>query len=492
MKVFFDCNMTTLRPRGCSTVRGMLVMAKAVLDASEDNFCYFTIPDNLPEEYMVDYPDHPRMKYIPIEIRFSDRIYDYRNIPPKLAAALRFETGIWDIDALVTFRAPLVPHMQVLMSSPRANYAKRPAFQIYIWEAMMMSSIKATVPTPNPQTQDLQLALSYLIAEATYIGAYHLKKKFMRVVKAHLSFNSLKELDRKLHEKTGIYISAYDSKLKDEFKYDGSKPMTVAYVGRLEKSSGRLEDINTILRTQYITNSEKVRPITCTVSEGSRLLDEDAIDVMHPDRDEFWRVCREEMDLAVSLVREQEAGGAILEPLLFGVPFLIPKVAWAIGAVGEDYPFYASTVSEQVALISRFADNYDREYAKFAKWWEETFIPMWTEREVNGRPSHLVESLTAFKEGQQGMGNGGLNNEVVKCLVEEDWSYPRDLREVIIAGGEERYGGLVTKLKPSNRTIQLTFVNELNYYRLALIKHYGFQDAGADLGMLINPKEAKA
>lgn len=480
MKVFFDCVLTAKDPDKCSTTWQFIYMAEELLK-DPDTYIYWGVP----EKFFGDpaYPVSPQIYYYPMEAS-PDRMKEYNRLQPEVLEHLSTLGVCWDWDVLVTVRASLVPQMRVVSTSIRSShlaYLKK----IIIIEDMMVSSKKPTVACSAPATQDRQLLGGYLSADATVIPAFHEKKWVRELALEYLSFAQTKVLLDKVHETSHVTLGLYDYGLKKQL-YDANRKFNLAFVGRLEKTDSNLKYINKVFTNQYIMHSDKVNAFVCTVTSGTSVLELEAMEVRHPKREEFWDTCKNEMDLCIGYTVDTELNLSKLEPLLFGVPLIINKADWSVGMLGKDYPFFCNNETECYGWVDAFKENYEELYAIFSKWYEEWFIPTYLKREEeHGMYNFIFKEIKNFREGYAKFPESQKDNQVVKALAEVDWGEGMTLFDAMQFADKEEVGAMRGKVqKYAFDEINLVWATDYNIYRTALIKYYGFEDAGVTAGTL--------
>jgi len=480
MKVLFDCILTSA-PSTCSTTIQFVTLANMLLQ-NPDVYIYWPVPDRVTAEEFEFYPQHERIAYIPIP-QYKDRMKEYNRIHPVQENLLSFNGDAWDWDVLVTCRTTMVQLMRVLSISPRQK-GKDWTKKIIIIEEMMVLSYKPTVAQSQPDVQDRLTIEGYLAADVVLIPAYHEKDWVMKVARQHFSPARQKDLMGRIREV--CHLNMPERTLKTEFKYDGSRKLNVAFVGRMEKTAARLETINGILSNQAIFNGNKVRTFICTVSDGSRHIDTDVVEVLHPKREQFWDICKKEMDVAVYFHVDVELNMSMLEPISFGVPAIVKRAPWSIGMLGPDYPFFVDTEVQAYGWVNAFKKDYDKHYALFAHWFETWFTPVYDHRvKEEGLYNHLLKEILSPPEDAKDLLTTLANNEIVQ-LIAQHGGDEFVLFDLIDKLGETELRTLADKIEEGDReTRSLVFSTPWNEFRLALIHHFGYKDASVKTGHLI-------
>lgn len=480
MKVLFDCVVTNNPPSKCSTTAQFVVLAKRLL-ALPGVFIYWPVPDFVDD--FSCYPESPRIKYIKVHVT-RDRMREYNVIRTEMEDMLSFAGCTWDWDVLVTVKTPQVANMRVMSVSPRQLSHRDWSKRIIVIEDMMVLSLKPTIAQSNADVQDRQTLEGYMAADHVLIPAYHEIPWVMEIARKHFSPARQKEIRDKLKEVCHLNMQTFD--LKSKFKYKGDRKLNVAFIGRLEKVNARLKSINEILTKQFIFNGSKVNPVICTVStEGvvaEDIIDKYAIKILHPDRQEFWRLAKEELDVGVFFHIDSELNMSMLEPVSFGMPVIVKKAPWSVAMFGDSYPFYVESETQAYAYVNEFAKHYEEMYAKFAAWYMDWFLPVYKKRVTEEGLYEVLLQLIAEPQKFEHM-DAMKTNEVVRLLVEhggEDFN----MLDVIKKLGKTHLRSLASKVGEVFDKRGLVWGTPWNDFRLGLKLFYGFEDASTDTGHL--------
>lgn len=477
MKVLFDCILTQT-PEKCSTNAQFVTLAEQLLQ-KPGVFIYWPRPKWLTDEEKATYPQDDRIKYFPVSQR-KDRMKEYNGISPEFDNLLSFDGGAWDWDVLVTVRVAQIPMMRVKSVSPRQEGRRDWTKRIIAIEDMMILSLKPTVVQSNLAVQDRATLEGYLAADAVLIPAYHEKAWALKVARDHFSPARVMDLRAKLEEVCHLTLGDFD--LKDEYRYRGDRKMNVCFVGRMERSNARLEVVSEVLSNQWIFNGNKVHSFICTVSAegspGERKIDGDAIEMRHPNRQEFHRIAREEMDVAVFYHVDVELNMSMLEPITFGVPEIVKRAPWSIGMLGEDYPLFVNNALEGYALVQAFLDDYDTMYGKFAKWFVEWFVPTYTKRMTEqGMYRRLHEEIFHVTPDDKKLLGSMAQNEIVQLIAEHGGK--EFVLYDLLKSMDDKLRSLAGKIGVERGLIWATPWNE---FRVALREIHGYDDASTTLG----------
>ena len=479
MKVIFDCIVTS-EPERCSTTVQFITLAKRLLK-HPGVFIYWPRPDRLSGRQLDCYPNDERIRYIPIK-QYQDRLKEYNRISPELEQIIAFSGTCWDWDVMVTVRNMQTSMMRVHAMSPRRSswlWQRR----IILIENMMMLSKKETVAQSVVDVQDRMTLEGYLTCDAVLMPAYHQKRWVRDIAREHFAPHLVREISDKITEVCQLDMGRYT--FKTEHMYKGDRKLNVAFVGRLEKYGMRLSETNDVFMKQYIMNADKVNTFVCTVTEGDKVFKDDFVDVRHPNRDEFWRICREEMDVAINMSRDVELNLSMLEPITFGVPLIVVREPWSVAMLGETYPFYATSPQEMHGLINLFRKRYKDAYAEFMHWFTDWFIPTYDKRTKEDNIYNHLERLCMAPLDIPAQVTNSMqdNNLKIEEAIIAEGGDDFILFEVIDRLGTGKMPLLATKTGDDDReTRNLTFCTPWNEMRHKLISVFGYEDASVRPG----------
>lgn len=483
-KVLFDCVVTQSPPSKCSTTIMFVTLAHRLL-AQPDTYIYWPVPDWVTDEEMQWFPQSERIQYIPVP-QSKDRMKEYTRLSFEMESIIAFNGTHWDWDVLVTMRSLMVPIMRTISIRPgqdSRSWTKR----IYLIENMMIMSCKPTVAQSTVDVQDRLCFEAYLAADKTMLPAYHQKALALRIAKNHFSASRLKDLNDKIREVCQLDMP--ETNLKDaQYRYDGKRKLNVYFVGRMERANARLALMNEVFTNQFILNSDKLESAVCTVSPTEKEFDSRITMIKHPPREEFWRICKEEMDVSFFAHVDIELNLSMLEPLSFGVPSIVKMGPWSIGLLGPDYPFFFESKVEAYAIMTNFTKKYDYMYAKFTEWYEGWFLPTYKYRvEVDGLYKVLMENIlsTALADEYGHTLKSLENNEIVN-LMKDKGGKEFVIFELVQELGKTDLRGLADKAHDGDREKRsITFSTQWNDFRLGLQKFHGFKDASIKVGHMI-------
>lgn len=490
VKILLDPILTAQEPSRCSTYIQFYTLANQLLATRENVFIYWLVPNWVTEEDRKWLPSHERIRYVFVT-QHKDRTKEYVTLRDEMDKLISFNGEFWDFDIMITVRAGLVPLMKMISTSPRQKshpWAK----EVWVVEEMPLMAFKKTVAVLHPEVQDLYTISGHLAADVSLIMSYHEKPQMLQAAMQYLSPSLVRALDRKMTEVVPSQLKSFQLKADDfHFVPGGKMPFCIAYVGRLGKGDTNLDKIYSAMTNQWIIRGgNKVRMLVLTVSTGGAGQPPEHIEMQRAPREEFWRIAREEMHLLIIMHKEAGFLLALAEPLSFGVPAIVLRAAWAVGMLGPDYPFYANTEMEAYALMKVFYEDYSGMYAKFRKWHEEFFVPVFTRRfQEDLMYSILVghvdrfdsTMLERFRTALPGRAANEIVAEVLKAVGSRDEFVLFDVLTELSESGVLR--SLQQKLEVEDRDRRgLVWATAWNDFRLVLKAHFGWEDASVKVG----------
>ncbi len=490
MKILLDC-VVTAEPAKCSSTVQFVTFVTRTLEKREDVFFYWLIPDWVTkEEFEACYPQHPRVRYIPVP-QHKDRTKEYLTFGKHLDQAVAFNGSCWDYDVLVTVRAGLVPLMKLVMNSPR--HASMPWLkQVWLIEEMPLMDFKKTVMTINADVQDLYTISGYLAADRVFILSYHEKPMIVKRAREFLTPSHVISLEKKIQPTVTSQFYEFRLKPPEEwFVPGGGKPFCIAYAGRMEMSS-RIDEINDLMTKQFVMKGDKVRLLATTQSRVIKKFDTSLIDVRMAGREEFWQLAKHDMHVLLKLEIEGGFNLSLLEPMMFGVPAIINRAEWSEALLGKDYPFMVKSETQAYALVSEFYRDYASMYARFAAWHEQVFQPLFLARFKTDLLYDLLDAevgafgktYSDFAKKHPGKKANGFVADLLKEVGDAGELVIGDVVESMVKKGlvDKK---MADKLREEDRDERgLVWSTGWNEYRVILKSFYGWEDASTAVGHL--------
>lgn len=480
MKVLFDCIVTKDPIHKCSSTI-MFIRAVTKMLENTDVFVYWPIPDWVKDTSGL--PVHERIVYFTVP-QSKDRTREYNVIRPWLEEALSFSGPMWDWDVCVTSRTAQVPFMRVMSLSPRTKGRRTWSKRIILIEEMAILSLKPTVAKSNDDIQDRLTLEGYLAADYVLSPSYHEKGLALELARKH--FSPARQKDMRDNIKEACALSTGVLALKAEpYKWssDSDRKMVLVFAGRLELAAARLEVINGVFTNQFIMNGSRIEPkilsVSAVGSKGEAAFDQNAVEILHLDRDDFWKMALERMDLTMYFHVDGGLLMSIFEPVSFGVPAIVKDAPWSRSVFGDSYPFYAASEATAYGMVNMFLEDYDSMYDLFKKWQAEWFVPEYTRRITEDNLFDLLVQKTLEPQVPEGI-DAMKGNAIVKMLVKHggDDFVIFDVLEK----HKEELRGLDVKLRESFDERGLVWSTAWNDFRLGLKHFHGYEDASVKVG----------
>lgn len=495
MKILLD-PILTARPEQCSTTVQYWALVNYLLNDQKrtDLFFYWMVPKRLSQEELEFYPKHPNVQLIFVP-QHKDRVKEYMTLSKEVDQVVAFNGSHWDWDVLITTRSGLAQVYRLLSGSPRAAADHR-IKKIWVIEEMPLMSFKKTVPQFGERTQDLFTLAGYLAADKVFITLCHEKKGILNIAMQHFGASKVRELTKHIQEFVPCTLKNFETKPATRFYGNDGQPFGLCYVGRMDKTSSRLDEINELMIAGKAKYQDKIDPFVCTVSQVFKVFDQTAVDVKNYKRDDFWNAMRKRAHLGIMLHMDAGFTLSLAEPLCLGVPFLVTKQPWSVAMLGENYPFWANNKSECWAWIEAFMEDYDTYYQVFEAWLKGTYFPrMQGLFETHLLYPMLEQELDALDQAGEYAENhpaGTKMNAVMKPLLE----IIKHQDEIVV--GQELWKlvdlGTLTNMKAqlsedARDEKGLVWATVWNDIRMYLKTHYGWEDASTITGHLRRPKQ---
>lgn len=473
--------------RRCASAVKMKRIVEYVLAEDPDCFFYWFIPVDVSDEDRAWLPTSERVRYLPLPY-FEDRHKEYWHASEEYRRATSFTGPAWDVDVLVTNRTMLVPFLRWNTHRPGGNlhWSK----YVVLIEDMPAMSFKMFVPQSTEREGDLSALNGYLQSTKTLIAAYWEKKHILKEAKCYLSAASVKYIQDNMIEATPVQHTVVTLKSEDTIAsvVAGTKKFTVSYAGRMVNRDF-VDDAFEIILKNWIFSGD-TRMILCTVSAGFGKVDHDAtkcIEVFRPDREEFWRIMREEADVGVFMSRDEDYSMVMMEPLMQGTPLVLYKAEHAVASVGEDYPFFVNSTKEGYALLRAFKKDYAGMYKKFATWSSNHFRKLMEARNLAYMP-HLVNDELRRWHTDFGQVNTKFETNSIVQLIAETVSRtePFQVVEVLVQleKAKKTRGTISKKQHKQFDDLRLVFSTHYDVFRLGLLR-LGFVDTVGPAGTMI-------
>jgi hypothetical protein len=376
-----------------------------------------------------------------------------------------------------------------LGTSPRGSH-KHWTRQVWLIEEMPLMTFKSSVANLGaPDVQDRFTVGGYLAADRAVVMSYHERPKILSRARELFNPSAVLQLAEKLKPVVPVQVKQFALRSSDRMFVPGqNRPFTLSYVGRFMQSGSNFDTIYSVMTNQWIVRGgDRVRMVLCTPQHVVVKPPPDYMELKNLPRDEFWRVCREEMDLLIVMHREAGFLLSVAEPLSFGVPAVIKRAAWAEGMLGEGYPYFVDNELEAYTVAKAFYEDYAGAYAPFAEWYKGWFVPTYEGRFKDDLLYTVLDGYLDQAGAVLDRYRASVNtrdNEMVR-LVADSKMDDLVLRDAVLELGKGKFKYFDDKLRNEHRNERgLAYATNWNEYRLALKAFHGFVDAGVGTGHL--------
>jgi hypothetical protein len=482
MKILFDPIPTGDINRCASYVKMKACMLEAL--KQPDVFCYFFVPDKMKPEEQAFLPENPRVRYIPTHF-LEDRFKNYWFPSDAWQRQVAFNGELWDADMVVTNRTIQCPFLKFAIYRPGTKWLRKSLFLI---EDMPIMSFKIGMSSSRPRENDMATLMGYLSADRTCISAFWEKALILDEARKYFSFSNVRLLQQQIIETSPSKVPLPVLK-PEQARYHGQRKFTLSYAGRMIGSM-RIEDSFDAMLNSWIMGGNDIRLILCTVSKNHGRVQHDIFDQIEeyrPQREEFWRIMREEADLGVFMSVGEDYSMTMLEPLLQGTPLIIRRSDDVVASIGKEYPFLVANSTEAYAVMKAFKQDYTAQYQKFAQWSQGPFTALMQHRNDHACLTDIfVQSIAELREAQAIETHDFDGNDVVTELVK---AAPTDkpFRITKLIGQIENTGvlrfPLAWKEVKQFEGLRYGFSTHFDIYRHGLLRQ-GFVDAGTEVGMM--------
>lgn len=488
-KIMIDPVYTQDLHRCASTVK-IKACVEHLLHTREDVFFYWFIPLEITESEQEWLPKSNRIQYIPMPY-FEDRYKEYWHSSDEWRRAVSFSGPYWDVDVLVTNRTSLVPYLQWAMRRPAGilTWSKK----VFLIEDMPIMSFKKFIPQSTERGGDLSTIMGYLQSDLTCISAYWEKKHIIDIAKNYFAPSQIKYLrDRIIEASPRIHDAP---RLKS---IDAIKPMllkerkfTISYAGRMVNRD-MVDDSFDVMMNHWIVGGEDTRIILCTVSANFGRVNHPLIkhiEQYRPDREEFWRIMREESDVGVFFSRDEDYSMAMMEPIIQGTPLVVHRSEHAVASLGEHYPFFVNNTKEGYAMVKRFKEDYMTMYSIFAEWSKTHFTDLLRERNKDYIPHYLEKVVNSWDEDFAQATSSLSTNSIVQLIAQHaPKDEPFEIVPVIKELEQKKLlkFDLAWKEEGQFDGLRLTFSTHFDLFRLGLLQ-LGYTDFGPKAGWMRAP-----
>lgn len=404
MKILFD-PLFTAKPSVCSTCYLIWEIIEHIAKQRDDVFFYLLYPsqfDAVPEEMAWlaarNEATGNRTLLVPFEYRYRDRMREVFCFSPALQLLMfPIESPLWDTDVVLTSRVQQI-------SNFRGNTGRPVGFpfgtyrQVIGLDEMPMFSFRESILWATKH-MDMSSLSNYLSANAVILNNFWVKPKVSELARNYLSPSTVMRLLGQIHEATPVKLQRLRLK-----KVTKTPPvLNVMFSGRMSgtKNFGEVADL---FRKHFAyamggkTERLKFTVSTHSVESGAQSVGEveGVIEIEHNSREAFYEFLTKRAHVGITMSAAEDFSLATYEPILFGVPMLVPTKPWT-DFLGPDYPFRFKSTVEAYSVISAFLEDYPGQYARFAAW-EKSFWKGFVESTKNRSIPELFYSLVRSNE----------------------------------------------------------------------------------------------
>lgn len=296
--------------------------------------------------------------------KFSDELLHY------LAPG---DAPTWDYDVVLSSRIQQLTFMRNVSGREAVNYPHGTQRLFLGLEEMPMFNFRKTVAWSGGGNMDLQGLAAYANSGGIIMNNLWTKKMVTQTAREYLAPSQVMKLANNIHECVPIQLTRLDigetREVKDSFN--------VVFTGRMTNTRN-FQGVVDVFRKHFSFPLGKgdvpLKFIVSTNSLSTGTIDPgemDFIDVQMNDRPKFHALLKQTAHVVVNLSEVEDFSLSTYEPLLFGVPVIVPTEPWT-DFLGKSYPFRAKNPTDAYALVKLFALDYAGQMEKFRQW-EETY-----------------------------------------------------------------------------------------------------------------------
>lgn len=405
MKVLMD-PVYTGRAHTCSTSYVFWEIIEETIQARDDVFFYLMYPrssEDSPEEMAFLQRHSNRVTLLPYDYAVTDRLGEAFKLNDSLLEYISpGPSKFWDWDVLLTSRISMIPFMRNCSGRVTASYKSGTVRQIIGIECMPIFSFRDTVPWTIHGLNDMPSLAAYMAADKIVVADLWTKREVQQLARHWLSPSVARDLPSKIVESIPVPLQRLHRDCpKDPFSSDPETPFNVVFTGRMT-GTRNFKEVADVFRNHYsfpIGTEAFLKFIVSTNSQASgaaKTGEIDFMDIQKNNREQFHALLKTKAHVVVNLSTVEDFSLSTYEPLLFGVPVIVPDRPWT-SFLGPTYPFRVKGAAEAYAMVKLFAEDYDEQMARF--WtWEETHWDLLVQSERNVSTAHQVRIALAQHE----------------------------------------------------------------------------------------------
>lgn len=493
IKILLDPIYSSTTPGHCSCAYKYRQIVEYFLERRNDVFFYWLVPNFVSDEDREWLPKHPNIKYLTVPA-YRDRMREYMTVSKELDSLIAFNGKAWDYDVLITTRTPMASLYRILMNSPRS--VRTPWMkQVLLEEEMYIMRFRPSVSKSDLKAQETQVLTGYLNSDGMFYYTEEERTGILNVARQYFSPSTVLEIQSKMYQAVAVPFREATPK-PEQYRYvRGKRPFCLTYAGRLDKHASNLNRLYKIMTSQWVLNGDaSMKVLVCTVSKGVSFMPPEFVEVLRPNREEFWKRAVEQMDLILWTTKFAEFSLALVEPMLLGVPAIVPRASWSEGFLGKEYPFYANSETTAFAFVKDFQQNYEVRYKEFLDWQQNVFAPMFQPGGPFAKDlyAEMYDKIVSYNESmmqrvRDTFEDRAKANPILQLMVQEAGDEKEfamfDVLKRLSKKGEIRT--LDDKLREDDRESRgIVWATPWNDFRLLLKAVYGYEDASVKLGHL--------
>lgn len=376
MKILMDC-VYTGKVHKCSTSYIMWEIIEHLSKWRDDVFFYLLYPKaaEASDDEMAFLTRHSdRVTLLPYPYLQGDRIEEAFKLSDELIHYLSpGDSETWDYDVVISSRINQLPFMRNVSGREAVNYPHGTQRLFLGLECMPIMSFRKTVAWAGGGNNDLMSLSAYLASSGVLIADLWSKKEITQLARQYLAPSQVMELSKNIHEVLPVELERLGPS-----KTEPKEELNVVFTGRMTNTRN-FQGVVDVFRKHYSyplgKGDKTMKFIVSTNSLSIGTIDPgemDFIDVQMNDRPKFHALLKDKAHVVVNLSEIEDFSLSTYEPLLFGIPVVVPSEPWT-DFLGPEYPFRAKNPTDAYAIVKSFATDYENQMASFRIWEEHVW-----------------------------------------------------------------------------------------------------------------------
>lgn len=371
MKFLYDC-VYTGKPSTCSSSYVAWKVIEEIASHNPTAFFYLTVPETHYEDeeqqaFWKVQKYSERVTLFPVDQMVIDRMSALLSYPQDIANLVTpTNEKTWDTDVIITTRIPQIA-MHRANSSRSVGFGKGTYRAVIGLDDIPMLEFRDTVAWGNTGHFCAHTLNQYAMADGIVLSDLWTKQKAVQRARQIYSPSRVKELDAHIREALPVKLET----LKLRKKSPKQDPFNVVFTGRMT-GTRNFQEVAELFRKHfaYAIGKGHVKFIVSTQSQALGGIDPGEIDFIefeYNNREQFHELLQKRAHVVVNLSTVEDFSLSTYEPLLFGVPVIVPERPWT-SFLGPDYPFRAKDFVSAYALVKLFIEDYAGQYKRFREW----------------------------------------------------------------------------------------------------------------------------